>query len=219
MTTSLSVPANPSADLPPRSLQQVSARLPCCQGPKAKRARRFRRPVPSGFRIGSGGASPSAWRFQRSGFGSGPRTRGFPCLSQGSSCPLGPGNSGSDGCAPLAASAVCLAFRRIPGVFSDAARGQSLPPSLGLTFPCLLRGFPRQRAGRSLRLDDLKLRPRPESRKQNGVDLSTARRKYGGQVGGLPPVVLIPRRNIAGAARPAHSASDLSAPTGATVAR
>jgi hypothetical protein len=33
----------------------------------SEETRRFRRPVPSGFRIGSGGASPSAWRFQGSG--------------------------------------------------------------------------------------------------------------------------------------------------------
>ena len=89
---------------------------------------------------------------------------------------------------------------KVPDVFSDAARGQSLPPRSGLTFPCLLKGFPYRRVGRSPRLDDLKLRLEPESRKRIPGMFSTARRKYGGQVGGLPSGLPILRRTIAGAA-------------------
>jgi hypothetical protein len=190
--------------------------------PEGRRTWRVRRPVPSGFRIGSGGASPSAWRFQGSGSGSDPRTRGFPCLSQGSSCPLGPAGSGSDGCAPLAASAVRLVFRGIPAVFSDAARGHRFRHRSGQTFSTLFKGFPLRRARRSRRLDTWKLRPLPESRKQNAVYLSTAHRKYGGQVGGMPSEVPIPRCGIAGAARFrtfGQAFSGLSAPAGATGAR
>lgn len=98
--------------------------------------------VPSGFRFGSGGASPSAWRFQEL---VSCQVRGLEGSMPKQSLPRvmwGLDGASSDDCAPLAASAVRLGLVRRPFllVFRHCSRA-SLPPRLVNSFPCNFRGL------------------------------------------------------------------------------
>lgn len=91
--------------------------------------------VPSGFRFGSGGASPSAWRFQEL---VSCQARGLEGSMPEQSLPRvmwSLDGSSSDDCAPLAASAV----RRVRSEdhscgFSDTARGHRCRPDRSILF-------------------------------------------------------------------------------------
>ena len=98
--------------------------------------------VPSGVRFGSGGASPSAWRFQELGSY---QVRGLESSMPKQSLSRvmwGLDGASSDDCAPLAASAVRLGLVRRPFllVFRHCLRA-SLPPRLVNSFPCNFRGL------------------------------------------------------------------------------
>jgi hypothetical protein len=120
------------------------ARLPPPRGraPVPKDRFSVRRLVPSGFGIGSGGASPSAWRFQEHGIVSMPAD--LRCSMPKQSLPRvawSLGNSSSDGCAPLAASAVReIGPKTSPACFPTLLTGIAVA-SIRLSFSVQFQGF------------------------------------------------------------------------------
>jgi hypothetical protein len=78
---------------------------------------------------------------------------------------LGRGDS-ANGCAPLATSAVrqTSSEESEKDVFSNAAAGIAAA-SIGLNFSTSFRGLLLQESGNFFPFDELRLRPRPESRK------------------------------------------------------
>lgn len=122
--------------------------------------------VPSGFRFGSGGASPSAWRFQEPVLC---QVRGLEGSMPEQSLPRvmwGLDGASSDDCAPLAASAVRLGPvpRTFPAGFPTLLAGIAVAPS-GQFFSVRFQGLIPDFAGWSQPLDTWRLRPLAESRK------------------------------------------------------
>jgi len=118
------------------------ARLPPLGTAPILRSEFVGRLVPSGFRVGSGGASPSAWRFQEHGLVSMLADLRFSMPEQ--SLPRvawSLGNPSSDDCAPLAASAVRQGSPRTPRLVFRHCLRASLPPRSGCAFPCSFRGL------------------------------------------------------------------------------
>jgi hypothetical protein len=129
----------PKNDLGPATF----ARLPFPLGTApALRPVSVRRLVPSGFRVGSGGASPSAWRFQEHGLVSWPANLRFNLPKQ--SLPRvtwSRGNPSSDDSAPLAASAVReIGPKTFPACFPTLLTGIAAAP-IRLCFSVQFQGF------------------------------------------------------------------------------